>query len=65
MKPPIQNNVIKAKKEVREFFNEVRELFNEIRSNIICEDRKEIRKNLYKKETIYIFLKEKVQEGSV
>ena len=43
------NNVIK----------EVRELFNELRSNFSCEEKKKIRYNLYKKEAIYNFLKDK------
>ena len=36
----------------------VRELFNEIRSNICREETKRIREKLYKKETVYNFLKE-------
>ena len=51
MESTTQNNNIKAKKEVRE-------LFNVIRSNI-REDRKEIRKKLHEKKTIYNFLKKK------
>ena len=42
----------KAKKEVRE-------LFNELRSNLSLEETKRIRNELYKKEAIYKFLKEK------
>ena len=38
---------------------EVRELFNELRSNLSREETKNIRKELYKKETVYSFLKEK------
>ena len=38
---------------------EVRELFNEVRSNLSREETKRIRKGLYKKETVYNFLKEK------
>ena len=38
---------------------EVRELFNEVRSNLSREEKKRIRYNLYKKEAIYNFLKEK------
>ena len=38
---------------------EVRELFNEIRSNLSREETKKIRKELYKKEAVYNFLKEK------
>ena len=52
------NNVINAIKEVRE-------LFNEIRSNLSCEETKRIRRELYKKEVVYNFLKEKEQEGSL
>ena len=43
------NNVIK----------EVRELFNDLRSNPSREETKRIRNELYKKEAIYNFLKEK------
>ena len=38
---------------------EVRELFNELRSNLSCEKINRIRKELYKKEAVYDFLKEK------
>ena len=38
---------------------EVRELFNELRSNLSREETKKIRKELYKKETVYNSLKEK------
>ena len=38
---------------------EVRELLNELRSNLSREETKKIRKELYKKETVYNFLKEK------
>ena len=38
---------------------EVRELFSELRSNLSREERKRIRKELYKKEAVYNFLKEK------
>ena len=38
---------------------EVRELCNEVRSNLFCEETKRIRKELYKKESVYNFLKEK------
>ena len=44
---------------------EVRELFNELRSNLSREEINRIRKNLYKKEAVYNFLKEKEQEGSL
>ena len=38
---------------------EVRELFNEVRSNLSREGINRIRKELYKKEAVYNFLKEK------
>ena len=38
---------------------EARELFNELRSNISREEINRIRKELYKKEAVYNFLKEK------
>ena len=38
---------------------EVRELFNEPRSNLSREEINRIRKELYKKEAVYNFLKEK------
>ena len=47
----INNNIAAIK--------EVRELFNELRSNLSCEETNRIRKELYKKETVYNFLKEK------
>ena len=53
-----QNNNIKAIKEVRK-------LFNDVRNNLSNEETKRIRKELYKKEVIYNFLKEKEQEGSL
>ena len=46
------NNDINAIKEVRE-------LFNELRSNLSREETKRIRNELYKKEAVYNFLKEK------
>ena len=49
MKSTTINNAIK----------EVRELFNELRSNLSREETKKIGKELYKKETLYNFLKEK------
>ena len=52
------NNDINAVKEVRE-------LFNERRSNLSREEIKRIREKLYKKETIYNFLKEKEQKDSL
>ena len=38
---------------------EVRELFNDLRSNLSRKETKRIRKELYKKETVYNSLKEK------
>ena len=52
MKSRTTNNVINAIKEVRE-------LFNELRSNLSREEINRIRKELYKKEAVYNFLKEK------
>ena len=53
-----QNNEINAIKEVRE-------LFNGIRNSLSREETKRIRKQLYKKEAVYNFSKEKQQEGSL
>ena len=39
---------------------EVRELFNELRSNLSREEINRIRKELYKKEAVYNFLKKKM-----
>ena len=44
---------------------EVRELFNEIRGSLSREETERIRKELYKKEVVYNFLKKKEQEGSL
>ena len=44
---------------------EVREFFNEIRGSLSREETKRIRKELYKKEVAYNFLKKKEQEGSL
>ena len=52
MEPTTSNNVINAIKEARE-------LFNKLKSNLSSEETKKIRKELYKKETVYNFLKEK------
>ena len=52
MKSRATNNVINAIKEVRG-------LFNELRSNFSREEINRIRKELYKKEAVYNFLKEK------
>ena len=49
MKSTTINNAIK----------EVRELFNELRSNLYREETRRIRNELYKKEAIYNFFKEK------
>ena len=49
MESPTINNAI----------NEGRELFNEIRGILFCEEINRIRKELYKKEAVYNFLKEK------
>ena len=47
MESTIINNAIK----------EVRKLFNELRSNLSLEEMSKIRKQLYKREAIYNFLK--------
>ena len=52
MKSRTTNNVINAIKEVRE-------LFSELRRNLSREEISRIRKELYKKEALYNFLKEK------
>ena len=44
---------------INKAIKEVRELFNELRSNLSREETKRIRNELYKKEAIYNFLKEK------
>ena len=53
MESRTKNNDINAIKEVRE-------LFNGLKSNFSLEEIKRIRKELYKKETVYNILKEKV-----
>ena len=58
MKSTRQNNNIKAIKEVRK-------LFNDVRNNLSNKETKKIRKELYKKEAVYNFLKVKEQEGSL
>ena len=58
MESTSQNNNINAIKEVRK-------LFNDARNNLFNEETKRIRKELYKKEAVYNFLKEKEQEGSL
>ena len=52
MESKTTNNVINAMKEVRE-------LFSGLKSNYSHKETKKIRKELYKKETVYNFLKEK------
>ena len=44
---------------INKAIKEVRKLFNELRSNLSREETKRIRNELYKKEAIYSFLKEK------
>ena len=56
MKSTSQN--IKAIKDVRK-------LFNDVRNNLFNEETKRIRKELYKKEAVYNFLKEKEQERTI
>ena len=58
MESTSQNNNIKAIKEVRK-------LFNDVRNNLFNEETKIIRKELYKKEAAYNFLKDKEQEGTI
>ena len=58
MEPTRQNNDINTIKEVREFFNV-------IRGSLSRKETKRIIKELYKKEAVYNFLKEKEQEGSL
>ena len=58
MKPTRQNNDINV-------FKEARKLPNERRSNLLRKETNRIRKELYKKEVVYNFLKEKEQEVSL
>ena len=58
MESTSQNNNIKAIKEVRK-------LFNDVRNNLFNEETKRIRKELYKKEAVYTFLKGKEQECTI
>ena len=44
---------------INKAIKEVRELFNELRSNLSRKEIDRIRNKLYKKETVYNFLKEK------
>ena len=46
-------------------FKDSRELLNERRSNLLLTEINEIRKKLHKKESVYNFLKEKEQNGSL
>ena len=46
-------------------FTDARDLLNEHRSNLLLKETNEIRKKLYKKESVYNFLKEKEQNGSL
>ena len=46
-------------------FQEARTLFNERSSNLSREETKRIRKQLYKKEVVYAFLKDKEQNGNL
>ena len=57
MEPTSQNNINAIK--------EVGELFNNVRNNFLNEETKRIRKELYKKEAVYTFLKGKEQEGTI
>ena len=57
MEPTSQNNINAIK--------EVRELFNEVRNSLFNEETKKIRKELYKKEAVYTFLKGKKQEDTI
>ena len=46
--------------DINNVMKEVRELFNELKSNFSHEEKKRIRYNIYKKEAIYNFLREKM-----
>ena len=58
MESPTSNSNINAVKETRK-------LLNELRSNLSCEEKKRIRKKLYKKEAASYFFKEKEREVSL
>ena len=58
MESPTSNSNINAVKETRK-------LLNELRSNLSREEKKRIRKKLYKKEAASYFFKEKEQERSL
>ena len=58
MEFPTSNSNINAVKETRK-------LLNELRSNLSCEEKKRIRKKLYKKEAASYFFKEKEREVSL
>ena len=45
---------------INKAIKEVRKLFNELRSNLSREETKRIRKELYKKETVYNSFKKKI-----
>ena len=49
----------KTTNEIINKLKEVRELFNKVRDNLSRKETKTIRNKLYKKESIYNFLKEK------
>ena len=57
MEPTSQNNINALK--------DVRKLFNDVTNNLFNEETKRIRKELYKKEAVYTFLKGKEQEGTI
>ena len=57
MEPTSQNNINALK--------DVRKLFNDVRNNLFNEETKRIRKELYKKEAVYTFLKGKEQESTI
>ena len=57
MEPTSQNNINAIK--------EVRKLFSDARNNLFNEETKRIRKEPYKKEADYTFLKGKEQEGTI
>ena len=58
MVTPTKNNVTKAIKETRN-------LFNELTNNFSRGETNNIRKKLYKKETVYNILKEKEQKDGL
>ena len=58
MESTSQNNNSKGIKEVRK-------LFNDVTNNLFNKETKRIRKELYKKEAVYTFLKGKKQDGTI